>query len=100
MIACTSPAGTCSDTPFRIGLSATVAWRLAMSSIGDSVLHNCIASCDGPQFTWTASVHLTVRISHLPEFTCFWFSIERLPATCVGGDVAHSQQRFSDFFFG
>src|SRR4051794_12070579 len=33
MIACTSPAGTCSDTPFRIGLSATAAWRLVISSI-------------------------------------------------------------------
>src|SRR4051794_22304571 len=33
MIACTSPAGTCSVTPLRIGLSATVAWRLEMSSI-------------------------------------------------------------------
>src|SRR4051794_14273234 len=33
MIACTSPAGTASDTPFRIGLSATVAWRLVISSI-------------------------------------------------------------------
>src|SRR5438270_4775784 len=33
MIACTSPAGTLSDTPFRIGLSATVAWRLVISSI-------------------------------------------------------------------
>src|SRR5690349_9077481 len=33
MIACTSPAGTCSDTPFRIGLSATVAWRFSIRSI-------------------------------------------------------------------
>src|SRR5687767_14994323 len=33
MIACTSPAGTCSDTPFRIGLSATVAWRFSIVSI-------------------------------------------------------------------
>src|SRR5881398_64486 len=32
MIACTSPAGTCSDTPLRIGLSATVAWRLVILS--------------------------------------------------------------------
>src|SRR5438132_14405293 len=33
MIACTSPAGTSSDTPFRIGLSATVAWRLSIRSM-------------------------------------------------------------------
>src|SRR5437764_14215502 len=33
MIACTSPAGTASDTPLRIGLSATVAWRFSMLSI-------------------------------------------------------------------
>src|SRR6185369_6367252 len=33
MIACTSPAGTSSDTPFRIGLSATVAWRFLIVSI-------------------------------------------------------------------
>src|SRR3954447_9467460 len=33
MIACTSPAGTCSDTPFRIGLSATVACRLVICII-------------------------------------------------------------------
>src|SRR4051812_46156304 len=32
MIACTSPAGTLSDTPFRIGLPATVACRSRMSS--------------------------------------------------------------------
>src|SRR6185503_5917910 len=34
MIACTSPAGTCSETPLRIGLPATVAWRLEIFSIG------------------------------------------------------------------
>src|SRR6185369_7775 len=33
MIACTSPAGTSSVTPFRIGLSATVAWRFSILSI-------------------------------------------------------------------
>src|SRR5438874_532779 len=33
MIACTSPAGTLSDTPLRIGLSATVAWRLSIRSM-------------------------------------------------------------------
>src|SRR3954447_5076827 len=33
MIACTSPAGTCSVTPFKIGLPATVACRFEMSSI-------------------------------------------------------------------
>src|SRR5438067_6170572 len=33
MIACTSPAGTCSDTPFRIGLDATVAWRFSIVSM-------------------------------------------------------------------
>src|SRR5438034_5791873 len=33
MIACTSPAGTLSDTPLRIGLLATVAWRFSILSI-------------------------------------------------------------------
>src|SRR4051812_138952 len=33
MIACTSPAGTARCTPFRIGLPATVAWRLVISSM-------------------------------------------------------------------
>src|SRR3954451_719595 len=39
IIACTSPAGTCSDTPLRIGLSATVAWRLVMSSMVNRSKH-------------------------------------------------------------
>src|SRR6266567_1670697 len=38
MIACTSPAGTLSDTPFRIGLPATVAWRFSISSMDTSGL--------------------------------------------------------------
>src|SRR3954464_15166633 len=42
MIACTSPAGTSSDTPFRIGLSATVAWRLVISSILLTGLHESL----------------------------------------------------------
>ena len=33
MIACTSPAGTCSDTPFRIGLSATVADKPILNGV-------------------------------------------------------------------
>src|SRR5690348_4955581 len=33
MIACTSPAFTASVIPFRIGLSATVAWRFSIRSI-------------------------------------------------------------------
>src|SRR4051812_29915084 len=33
MIACTSPAFTASERPFRIGLPATVAWRLSMWSM-------------------------------------------------------------------
>src|SRR5690606_11751476 len=34
MTACTSPAGTSSDRPLRIGLSPTETWRLLIDSIG------------------------------------------------------------------
>ena len=43
MIACTSPAGTSSDTPFRIGLSATVAWRFSILNIQTLFFHGVAA---------------------------------------------------------
>src|SRR5690606_41029037 len=34
MIACTSPAFTASESPLRIGVPPTVAWRLSILSMG------------------------------------------------------------------
>src|SRR4051812_15224662 len=70
MIACTSPAGTASDTPFRIGLSATVAWRLVISSISSEFSGNVsnfvgVVPAVAPCFKDATSIRLQ-----------FWFCFE------------------------
>src|SRR5205809_387061 len=66
MIACTSPAGTCSDTPLRIGLSATVACRFVISSIKACLSWNaaaCRPARQKWQFRWRPKLE---NSSHAP----------------------------------
>ena len=48
MIACTSPAGTCSVTPFRIGLSATVADKAILNGVSLTVPAGEVHAIMGP----------------------------------------------------
>src|SRR5438067_418528 len=69
MIACTSPAGTLSETPLRIGLSATVAWRLAISSISAHRFEEFIVIHRESRSITEHVIHLAVRAAWLGVVT-------------------------------